>query len=66
MNLWECQHPGCKCTAVGSGGAIGLLAIGWYFVPGPKILCPAHHPAGYPAAMDQANNYNRAIADKTI
>lgn len=46
MNLWECEHPGCKNTAIGTGGAIGLTAIGWYFIPGPVILCPAHRPDG--------------------
>jgi hypothetical protein len=52
MNLWECAHPGCKSKAVGSGGAIGLRAIGWYFIPAknmqeaewPRLFCPAHRP----------------------
>jgi len=44
MNKWECEFPGCKSTAVGCGGAVGLRAIGWYFKPGPKIFCPNHRP----------------------
>jgi hypothetical protein len=44
MNLWACTHRGCKNTAVGSGGAIGLRAVGWYFVPGAMLRCPAHRP----------------------
>jgi len=46
MNLWECEHPGCKATASGIGGAIGLRAIGWYFQRGPRLLCPHHRPDG--------------------
>jgi len=53
MNLWECAHPGCKSTATGSGGAIGLRAIGWYFRPGSSmadnfLFCPAHRPDPIP------------------
>lgn len=44
MNLWQCKHAGCKSTAVGTGGAIGLRAIGWWFLPGQDILCPNHRP----------------------
>jgi hypothetical protein len=44
MNLWECSHPGCTSKAVGSGSAIGLVAVGWYFVPGGDLYCPAHRP----------------------
>jgi hypothetical protein len=44
MNLWECDYAGCKSTAVGCGGAAGLIAIGWWFQPGPTLLCPAHRP----------------------
>jgi hypothetical protein len=31
---------------VGTGGAIGLRAIGWYFVPGWRNICycPRHRP----------------------
>ena len=51
MNLWECGHKGCKHTAVGVGGAVGLRAIGWYIkftaavdgsMLGPGVLCPLH------------------------
>jgi len=48
MNLWECEEPGCDATAVGEGGAVGLRAIGWYFQPGPVILCPRHRPDPIP------------------
>lgn len=50
MNLWQCDKPGCKSTAVGNGGAIGLRAIGWWFVPGfyRNCYCPAHRPDGSP------------------
>ncbi len=48
MNLWECEAPECANTAVGTGGAVGLRAIGWYFSVGPTILCPAHHPDKLP------------------
>lgn len=44
MNLWECHHAGCKSTAVGSGGAIGLRAVGWHFEMGGLLMCPAHRP----------------------
>lgn len=46
MNKWECEYPGCKSTAVGTGGAVGLRAIGWWFVRGMSnnIFCPAHRP----------------------
>ena len=44
MNLWECGHSGCKCTAVGTGGAVGLRAVWWYFEMGPQLFCPDHHP----------------------
>jgi hypothetical protein len=46
MNLWKCDWQGCSRTCVGTGGAIGLRAIGWYFVPGfrDSCFCPAHRP----------------------
>lgn len=44
MNRWDCELHGCDVSAVGTGGAIGLRAIGWYFVPGGRLLCPAHRP----------------------
>lgn len=49
MNLWECCAPGCESTATGAGGAAGLIAIGWYFVPGGtggNLFCPFHRPDG--------------------
>lgn len=58
MNLWECDMRtlGCTSTAKGTGGAIGLRAIGWWFVPGPgpllggepRLLCPDHRPDKIP------------------
>lgn len=44
MNLWQCDAPGCKRTAIGSGGAIGLRAIGWFVRLGPVVFCPGHRP----------------------
>ncbi len=55
MNAWTCNAHGCRSIAIGVGGAVGLRAIGWYFVPGgtadcdqhlrlPIILCPGHRP----------------------
>lgn len=49
MNKWECDHPGCGNAVVGTGGAIGLRAVGWYFRPGSNLsggdlYCPAHRP----------------------
>ena len=44
MNRWDCHEPGCTSSAVGCGGAIGLRAVGWYFVRGPVLFCPAHRP----------------------
>lgn len=44
MNKWECQQQGCDVIAIGTGGAWGLRAIGWYFVSGGPIFCPAHRP----------------------
>jgi hypothetical protein len=29
---------------MGTGGAVGLRAIGWWFVYGGPLLCPAHRP----------------------
>lgn len=50
MNQWNCDYPGCHCTAFGVGGARGLRAIGWEFIPGilrpvyisAKTFCPQH------------------------
>jgi hypothetical protein len=44
MNLWECEAPGCDSKCVGAGGAIGLRAIGWFFVPLGGLFCPHHRP----------------------
>jgi hypothetical protein len=46
VNRWDCDEPGCKSSCVGTGGAIGLRAIGWYFVPGMRnnCYCPRHRP----------------------
>lgn len=53
MNRWQCGEPGCRRTAVGSGGAVGLRAIGWFFEPGrdiagPTLRCPMHRPDPIP------------------
>jgi hypothetical protein len=49
MNEWQCGFPGCKMLAHGVGGAIGLRAIGWEFIPGTLRplragipICPYH------------------------
>jgi hypothetical protein len=55
MNLWECQHKGCKSTAVGTGSAAGLLAIGWFFELGPVIFCPIHNPKSTYVLTDLQN-----------
>lgn len=44
MNLWRCNAIGCDSTAVGTGGAVGLRAIGWWFKRGPILFCPRHRP----------------------
>ena len=48
MNRWECEEPGCENVADGDGGAVGLVAIGWFFRSGLgkdfKLLCPRHNP----------------------
>lgn len=54
MNHWECNHKGCTSVAEGSGGAMGLRAIGWYFRPGPMLLCPRHRPDPTPC-VDKAS-----------
>lgn len=55
LNRWECEHSGCTSRATGTGGASGLLAIGWWFLPGSKILCPAHRPDPVPCRADGDN-----------
>jgi len=69
MNIWECANPPCTSKAVGEGAAFGLRAIGWYVLNGPvngelgpDIRCPAHHPAGYARAEQQAHEYQSAIS----
>jgi hypothetical protein len=44
MNQWICGRAGCGTQAHGTGGALGLRAIGWYFEPGNPPFCPAHWP----------------------
>lgn len=44
MKLWQCSHHGCSAQAAGTGGPIGLRAVGWYFVPGELLYCPMHRP----------------------
>jgi hypothetical protein len=64
MNVWGCDHEGCKNRCVGVGSAIGLRAIGWYFVMGDRrgalgavdgrptvLLCPLHRPDGVPCML---------------
>lgn len=52
MNVWTCDKPGCESRCVGTGGAIGLRAIGWYFVPGwrDNCFCPHHRPDPSPTS----------------
>lgn len=71
MNRWDCDKHGCNSTAVGSGGAVGLRAIGWYFVRGksselfpgaytlPRILCPFHRPDGIPCRENPESPLDR-------
>lgn len=81
LNKWECSHPGCTSTAVGVGGALGLRAIGWYFVAGPIIRCPSHRPdpssvrredcdcsrpCGACRAEQEADRFQADIADALI
>jgi len=61
MNKWDCDYEGCTSSAVGTGGAIGLTAIGWYFVPGTgyssgHLLCPAHRPDAIPCTEDSRDD----------
>lgn len=44
MSLWACNFPGCDSRASGTGGAIGLRAIGWHFVNAGRLYCPNHRP----------------------
>ena len=44
MNLWRCDYPGCTYEVIGLGSAVGLRAIGWYFMVGPVLFCPRHRP----------------------
>lgn len=58
MNQWRCNginyETGKRCTitACGSGGAIGLRAIGWWFEPGHEVRCPAHRPDAHGACRE--------------
>jgi hypothetical protein len=52
MNVWECSQPGCTVKALGCGGAIGLRAVGWHFLPGGRIFCPQHRPDKAPGRAD--------------
>jgi hypothetical protein len=45
VNVWECADVHCSRKCYGTGGAIGLRAIGWWFETGGAILCPQHRPA---------------------
>ena len=63
MNLWECTHQKCEVTATGVGSAYGLLAIGWYFIGGNTLKCPAHHPAAVMSSVI-ARDIQEAIIDK--
>jgi hypothetical protein len=54
LNRWECEVEGCDSIADGLGGALGLMAIGWYFKVGPVIRCPRHNPYGYDASVRAA------------
>lgn len=62
MNRWHCGQHGCPSTAVGTGGAIGLRAIGWYFVRGPVLFCPVHRPD---PTLDRVNLHDRETDDGT-
>lgn len=65
MNLWECEQPGCRSQAVGSGTALGLRAIGWYVKiggPAPEIFCPRHRPDPMPC-IEQGVNLGNACSE---
>lgn len=75
MNIWECTDRDCSRKCVGTGGAVGLRAIGWYFTYGGPILCPQHRPDAVPcieqdehppcqlcAAEKEAEQWQRGIA----
>jgi len=53
VNRWKCDHPDCTRECVGTGGAVGLRAIGWWFVYAGPIYCPAHRPDPIHCAADQ-------------
>lgn len=69
VNRWGCDHPGCGRSCAGTGGAIGLRAIGWYFMYGlgGNIFCPEHRPDpgpgpdGQPCALCTAETQARLI-----
>ena len=62
MNKWQCDHKGCSRVAYGTGGAVGLRAIGWWFKVGTgwsqgPLFCPAHRPDPAPC-HDEGNEDN--------
>lgn len=60
MNKWECDFPGCKNTAVGCGGALGLRAVGWYFNP------PRREPLAEPLQLgDVVSRVLATVGDRT-
>lgn len=63
MNKWNCEHPNCKNECVGTGGAVGLRAIGWFFEIGfsKNIYCPFHHPNGFELADHNARTIQKVI-----
>jgi len=62
MNLWECSEPGCKNTAHGVGGALGLRAVGWHFTIGGRLLCPVHTPELAPCTRGDGEFMGRPCA----
>lgn len=58
MNKWECDVPSCASVAIGNGGAIGLVAIGWWFQRGeygmgPILYCGFHRPDKIPCLENE-------------
>lgn len=70
MNGWQCEHPGCPYKCIGVNGAMGLRAIGWFFIPGKSVneplqlFCPYHHPGGYDKAIQESKDINKFIYEK--
>ncbi len=80
LNQWYCDQAGCRSSAVGVGGALGLRAVGWFFALGPIIRCPNHRPdpsnlkheacetegpCGYCRAEQEADAFQADIANVT-